>query len=654
MKTKIPAFLFCVFCITTLHAQQAPYWRHALGGAVIGAPAAQVESVAAVCDGGNVQAYSREGRELWNFNAQGRLTPFITRSREGTSYICRTNGLLIALNRVGQELWRVNLGAPITSPVQVGFDGRIFVPTASRIACYTASGFPLWSKPLTQPLGLPLQLDKQGGLLAIQNDGELLVLNAFGKALSRRLSETPALFIALDTPAAESLAPEATEAAAEAFKAAVAEAAKTAEEAAKAAAVAREAAEKAAAAAKAAPDNQAAQNTAAQARGAAEAAARLAGEKATAAADIASKFPPVFTGAETTLLVVYKTGKAETIRWTRSEQSFALAFPALAAAPLAVASRGDKLGMALANGKVSLYSVGEKRSLWSGDSHIANSDTPAESSLIYDERGLYALSKSGATGYFEDGKQHWLQRIQDAKSPPAFSDEGILYSGGNDWVLYAYHLEDTIKTQRQSIYGPAPEGSYGTGNPRPSPWAEDFNRYEEREIRDRLERISTAAREGRLGENERSYAAYLMEIAGSIADAPMNQSPLHPLIHVNYRVEAARLLAYMGSRETIPFLAGLCRSDPDPLVKAAAAEAIGYIGVDPDGIALAAFRSMIFPLIPNRDERVLAAVAAATGSLCRFSGPPLSEAGIRLLSAVADIGPAFAQAVARKELQSLR
>jgi outer membrane protein assembly factor BamB len=488
----------------------------------------------------------------------------------------------------------------------------------------------------------------------VQSDGELLVLNAFGKTLSRRLSETPALIAALDTPAAELLAPEATEAAAQALRAAVAEAAKTAEDAAKAAAGAREAAEKADAAAKASPDSQAAQNAATQARGAAEAAARLAEEKAAAAGDIASKFPPVFTGTELTLLAVYKTGRAESIRWTNSGQSFALAFPALAAPPLAVTSRGDKLGMALANGKVSLYSVAEKRALWSGDSHIASSDTPEDSSLIYDERGLYALTKSGATGYFEDGKQHWLQRIQDAKAPPAFSDEGILYSGGNDWVLYAYHLEDTIKTQRQSIYGPASEGSYGTGNPRPSPWAEDFNRYEEAEIRDRLGRISTAAREGRLGENERSYAAYLMEIAGSIADAPMNQSRTHPLIQVNYRVEAARLLASMGSRETIPFLASLCRSDPDPLVKAAAAEAIGYIGVDPDGIALAAFRSMIFPLIPNRNEQVLASVAAATGSLCRFSGPPLSEAGIRLLSALADIGPAFAQAVARRELQSLR
>jgi outer membrane protein assembly factor BamB len=233
------------------------------------------------------------------------------------------------------------------------------------------------------------------------------------------------------------------------------------------------------------------------------------------------------------------------------------------------------------------------------------------------------------------------------------SDEGILYSGGKDWVLYAYHMEDTVRVRRQSVYGPAAEGSYSAGDPRPSPWAEDYNRYEWAELRDRLETISRAIREGRVAANEKSYAAYLMEISGSASVTPENQDRLHPLVHVHHRVEAARLLSYIGSRETIPFLAELCRGDPDPLVKAAAASAIGSIGVDPDGVALAAFISMVFPLIPGRDEQVMAAIATATGSLCRFSGPPLSESGARLLTALAGQGPGFAQAVARRELNSL-
>jgi hypothetical protein len=49
----------------------------------------------------------------------------------------------------------------------------------------------------------------------------------------------------------------------------------------------------------------------------------------------------------------------------------------------------------------------------------------------------------------------------------------------------------------------------------------------------------------------------------------------------------------------------------------------------------------------------MAAIAAATGALCRFSGPPLSESGSRLLTALANTGPGLSQAVAIRELNSL-
>jgi outer membrane protein assembly factor BamB len=362
----------------------------------------------------------------------------------------------------------------------------------------------------------------------------------------------------------------------------------------------------------------------------------------------------VFDGGEQTVLAIYKNGEAESIRWYNDgSSSFAAPFPGLGSAPLGAVNRDDTIGAALADGRVLLFSVTEGKPLWSGGSHISATDSAANARLIYDERGVYALTNSGATGYGTDGKQLWTIKFQGTQSPPAFSDEGILYSGSSDWVLYAYHLEDTVKIRKQSLYGPAAEGSYSAGDPRPSPWAEDYNRYEWAVIQDRLETISAAIRNGRIAADEKSYAAYLMEISGSMAQAPVNQDRLHPLVHVHHRAGAARLLSYIGSRETIPFLADLCRSDPDPLVKAAAAEAIGYIGVDPDGAALAAFSSLVFPLIPGRDEQVMTAIAAATGSLCRFSGPPLSESGARILAALASLGPSLSRAAAQRELNSL-
>jgi outer membrane protein assembly factor BamB len=315
-------------------------------------------------------------------------------------------------------------------------------------------------------------------------------------------------------------------------------------------------------------------------------------------------------------------------------------------------NREDAIAAATADGSISLFSLTEGKTLWSAGSHIAPADA-ADARLIYDERGIYALTGSGATGYGTDGKQLWTIRLGSGTIPPAFSDEGILYAGGNDWVLYAYSMEDTVKIRKQTLYGPAAEGSYGGGDPRPSPWAGDYDRYEWGTIGERLGSISAAIRNGAVGENEKKYAAYLMEIAGSVSQEPANRYQLHPLVHVHHRAEAARLLSYIGSRETIPGLAALCRSDPDPLVKAAAAEAIGSIGVDPDGVAIAAFISLVFPLIPGRDEQVMAAIAMATGALCRFSGPPIGENGARLLTALAGMGPGLAQAVALRELNSL-
>jgi outer membrane protein assembly factor BamB len=621
---------------------------------VIGAPAAQAESVAVVCDGGTVQAYSRTGRLLWTYSAQGRLSPHITRSPEGTCYVGQTNGLFIALNRGGRELWRVNLGGPLAAPVLAGWDGRVFITTARRVACYTASGFLLWSRQLGAPPALQPQPDKLGGMLMATSDGEILILGPYGGVSARKLKEAPAVLLPLDAAAARSLAPGASQAAADRVQAMADEAAKVAAEAAAAANTAREAADRASAGAQAAPNDSGAQARAKQAEERAAATALDAAEKGRLAEEAARRRPPVFNGEEQTVLAIYKNGEAESIRWHNDgASSFAADFPSLGSAPLAAANRGDTIGAALAGGRILLFSVAQGKTLWTAGSHIAAADSAANTRLVYDERGLYVLTGSGATGYGLNGKQLWTIQFQGAPNPPALSDEGILYSGGKDWVLYAYHMEDTVRVRRQSVYGPAAEGSYSAGDPRPSPWAEDYNRYEWAEIRDRLETISRAVREGRVAANEKSYAAYLMEISGSASAAPVNQDRLHPLVHVHHRVEAARLLSYIGSRETIPFLAELCRRDPDPLVKAAAASAIGSIGVDPEGIALAAFASLVLPLIPGRDEQVMAAIATATGSLCRFSGPPLSESGARLLTALAGQGPGFAQTVARRELNSL-
>jgi outer membrane protein assembly factor BamB len=204
------------------------------------------------------------------------------------------------------------------------------------------------------------------------------------------------------------------------------------------------------------------------------------------------------------------------------------------------------------------------------------------------------------------------------------------------------------------VYGPAPEGSYGTGSPPPSPWADYYFRFDEKELDTQLDIIGRALKAGRIGTEELNYTAYLMEAAGGEYNRP-NASRTHPSVNVRHRVRALQFLAIIGSRETIPFLTAVFNNDDEPVIKAAAAEAIGSIGIDPDGLALQAFLGAIFPAGPLRDEHVLVSIAAATGALCRFSGPPLSDMGVKILTLLTGSGmPGVVQQRARRELGTLR
>jgi len=544
--------------------EDPPIWRQALGGAVIGAPATQVESVVMVSDGGNIKAFSWQGRPLWDYFARGRVQPFITRTREGTTYVCRSsnqnNGILIAINRAGRELWQMNLGEPLTAPVLTGWDGRLFIFTAYRIRCMTASGSTLWSITLDKKTALKPCLDEQGGFFLVLEDGELLRINAFGKIDSEKLDTIPV------------------------------------------------------------------------------------------------SVTPVHQGNNRyALLIAYSTGSLELLDTANANREIFRNIT-LPARPVAAAARENKAAFLLGNGRICLFSLAERRILWTGETHLAAADISNpnfETTFFFDERGIYALTRNGACAYADDGRRLWLIRIRGAASLPAFSDEGVLYSGGADWILYAYKLEERVRVQKRLLYGPAPEGSYGTGIKRPDMWSGYINRFTESEMDIWFREIELAIRQGQIGEKEIEYTSWLMEIAGSalglysIGARPPVQSP--------YRSRAVGLLSYMGSSETIPFLADLFFRETDPLVKTAAAQALGRIGVDPDGISMRAFSNAVFPPAPLRDEQVLTAIANAVGALCRFSGPPLSEPGIRILTALSSRErPPAVRTNAEREILSLR
>jgi outer membrane protein assembly factor BamB len=552
MRRRFTLFLpilFFLFFLAPLFAQNdersdVPIWRHALEGSVIGNPVAQIESVVAATDAGILRSFSSQGTPLWEFNARGRLTPFVSRSREGTSYICRTNGLFIAINRSGRELWQLDLRSPLVFPVLIGWDGRLFIFTDKKITCTTAAGYILWSKTLEAKIALAPVRDSGGGIILTLENSKIQRVNAFGSTFSYSASSMPA--------AATSI---------------------------------------------------------------------------------------IIERYGLAILLLFENQNMELIIPALGNSDSIKARLDLRSSPLTAVGKDSEAAVLLKDGRVALLTpeyppptVSTDRApddkipngmkiLWSAVGHITQSElTGADSAnLIFDERGIYALSKGGATGFADDSRLLWQMRLTGAAAIPAFGDDGVLFSGGSDWVLYAYRLETRVRAVQRLLYGEKSEGDYGTGNPTPSSWAGYYFRFYETEIQERFNEIRQAIRSGTVGTYEKEYAAYLMETASS------RQA------YLQYRTEALRLLAYIGSRETIPFLANLFSRDSDFHVKAAAAAAIGKIGVDPEGLALRAFENAILPPSRLLDEETLTAVAEATGALCRFSGPPLSEVGIRLL-----------------------
>jgi outer membrane protein assembly factor BamB len=364
--------------------------------------------------------------------------------------------------------------------------------------------------------------------------------------------------------------------------------------------------------------------------------------------------PPLIlapTGNE--ILAMYGNGSILRIDPSAGD-SVPLPFPGLAARPLAAAGRNGRAAVFLANGQMLLLSGSDEKVLWSAGSFIRPHSNDEKADLIFDERGIYALCASGAAGFSADGNLRWFANLENATGVPSFGNDGVLYSGGKDWVLNAWKVEDRTLKQKHNLYGPAPDAVYGTGNPPPSVFAYVIGRFYEITVKKELEIIQTGIDSGSVGGNELEWFAYLMETAngGYWPGVSINREPKAT---INHRILALQLLSRMGSIETIPWLISFFKRESEPLVRIAAALAIGGIGMDPDGKAMREFAAAVRTGNPIRDEQLLINIAAATGALCRFSGPPLYDMGFQILDLLNRPGlPYLVRRQAQYELNTLR
>jgi len=543
----------CVFAQSNNPVQLNEYlWRQAAGGVVLGTPSAMPQSVVVALDSGVVKAYSGSGDLLWSFAVRGRLCPYVTRSREGITFICSTDGSLIAINSIGRELWKANPGGALSGPIVTGWDGRVFVPTGRKISCYTSSGTLLWSNDLGSGINVGPLPDQNGCVLLALENSLLIRITPFGVVSSWKLPSVPVILVPL----------------------------------------------------------------------------------------------------ENDILTMYGNGNILRVD-SSSEGSAPLPFPGLTAKPLAAAVRDDKAAVFLANGQALLLSGGDGKVLWTAGSFIRPL-TDQKADLIFDERGIYALCDGGIASFTANGRLLWYANLDNASGVPAFSDDGVLYSCGKDWVLNAWKLEDRTLNQKYNLYGPEPPASYGTGNPPPSIFVRVVGRFYETSVRRELEIIRKGISSGMVGVNELEWTAYLMETAdGGYWPKPSNIR--EPKAIITHRILALQLLSSIGSIETIPWLVSFFRRESEPLVRIAAAQAIGGIGMDPEGKAIQEFTSVVRIGNSSHDEQLLITIASVTGALCRFSGQPLHDAGLLLLHMLNTPGQSpLVRRQAQIELNSLK
>ena len=182
----------------TMQPGAAPVWETPIGDTVKGIPHLQAGSVVLAGSNGKVSSFFMSGTPLWNFDARGRAVPHIARSYEAATYVCNTDGVFMAINRVGRELWRLNLEKPISHSPVVGWDGRVFISVDSEMTCRTASGNSLWTLNLGSLVAFAPVLDRTGSAATVLQNLDFVKVNQFSHLERIKLDRLPVMIVSLN------------------------------------------------------------------------------------------------------------------------------------------------------------------------------------------------------------------------------------------------------------------------------------------------------------------------------------------------------------------------------------------------------------------------------------------------------------------------
>ncbi len=356
-----------------------------------------------------------------------------------------------------------------------------------------------------------------------------------------------------------------------------------------------------------------------------------------------SEPPTAWCGIGEDLLLAYRDGSVS-VRGGQGQELFRLR---LASGILAAAGDRAEAWLLLSGGNVVRLMVDGR----TGGTTITGL-ADAREIRVFPERVL-VLGPRGVASLGRDGQVYRDLALRHAPRMPAVTASGILLSAGEDWILYAYRFEGPLGVPAAPALGYVDFAAARARADEEALWnpgfGDDAALRELRRIEKSLESASIGAEEAdalllcsaiALGLGAREASVY----GGAAPSGPRPSGALP-------RARACDILGMLGSPRAMPVLTEVYLRDPDPAVRAQAAQAVGAIGLDPTGEALRAFQGAAdreFFL----DERSALATIDAVEGIYRALGELSDPGGIRAVLRLA--GKPYGSAVRSRALAALR
>ncbi len=503
-------------------AEADTLFRFPVGGVVTAGPAIEAGRVWLLSDSKTLYVLTVDGVAIGKRTLDERRAAFIACDAYGRAVVSDGAAGIALVNRAGQEVWRVDLGAAPASAPAIASDGRVFVVAGSTLLAFAPNGKRLWTAALPAAPGAPVVIGPGGGpAIGLADGSALLYPPGGGVPVTIRMNSAPVALAASPDRLAAALADGSV----------------------------------------------------------------VVSEPGAAGAGV-----PVRLGSRPTGLRYSSDG-----------------FYALGSDGTLLAVDADGLER------------------WRTAVPIGSGQAALEA---FDGRAV-VLTKSAVRSYGADGELYRTLKLTNAVSLPAIAPTGAVFAGGADWILYAYRFELPLSAAAPPAIAPLDYEALDAVAREEAYWS--IAPYDDSIVMERLDYIEKSLESGTIGGESRDSSLYLAAVALGRMDAPFGSgiaaagpSPRGPLP----RIVACGLLGRMGLPQAVPMLVDVFERDPEPAVKAAAAQAVAAIGLDPEGRALGAFARATER---RMDSRTAAAVIDAIDGLYRASGALDDRAGILAL-----------------------